>query len=205
MNIERIKEIAAAEMKDIAKHPYRERGSKYYHGQRVGKIIMFLCNTLSYKENVDVLKVSAWFHDICNTGARGRADHERKGADLTYELLSGYCTEEERRRIAYLISIHDSREADKLSTEARLLQDADMLDHFGIFEIWSCFLYSGREKRSMLDTAQWLKKESRQSYERNRRLLHFDISKKIFDEKQAYVSEFIKRMLMEADGNIIEY
>jgi len=201
VNLDLIRDIAISEMKCKSSHHFKETGNKYYHGQRVGEIINHLCNIIEYKDNTDILVVSAWFHDICN----GCENHEVLGADKTYNLLKGLCSGTELSSIRTLISVHDSRQNADLSIEAKILQDADLLDHFGVFEIWCTFQYALKEKISMAETAELMSVNYNEQFEQERNMLHFDISKKIYDEKRYYVRGFITRMQDESLGKIVNF
>ncbi len=201
MEFELIKDIAVAEMKHKSSRPHKEKGNKYYHGQRVGNLVKQLANTTGYDVNTDVLVISAWFHDICN----GEDNHEIAGATRTVELLKGCCDSHMLEDIYQLISVHDSRRNEKLSVEAKILQDADLLDHFGCFEIWSAFQYAQKEQLSMTEIARLMKDSYHKDFEAERTLLHFEISKQIYDEKRRYVLGFITRLEGESQGNIVGF
>lgn len=194
-----IKDICITEMRNSSSHPFKEKGNKYYHGQRVAKIIEQLCKIIKYGDNTDILTVSAWFHDICN----GSENHEVLGADKTCILLKEYCSEYELSSIRTLISTHDSRKKPELSIESQILQDADLLDHYGAFEVWSTFGYAFKENFSMTETAELMVRNYTEEFEQERNQLHFEISQKIYNEKRQYVVEFVNRMKEESLGKIV--
>lgn len=201
MEFELIKDIAVAEMKHKSSRPHKEKGNKYYHGQRVGNLLKQLASEIGYNSNTDVIVIAAWFHDICN----GEKNHEIAGATRTVELLKGFCAANELESIYQLISVHDSRVNENLSVEAKILQDADLLDHFGCFEIWSAFLYAQKEQLSMKEIARLMKDSYYRDFESERALLHFEISKQVYDEKRRYIWGFITRLEEESLGNIVEF
>lgn len=200
MEMEKIKEIAISEMKHKSSHPFKEPGNKYYHGQRVGQLVCNLCKALSYNGDTDVLVAAAWFHDICN----GTEQHEALGAEKTFSLLRNLCTEEEAAAVRDLIAVHDSRELAGLPMAAQILQDADLLDHFGTFEVWNTVQYALKEELSMTEAAGLMTDKYRDEREQHRNLLHFELSRKIYDEKREYVRQFASRMLLEGSGQVAE-
>ena len=197
MNLQKISEIAAREMKTKSSHPFKEPGNKYYHGQRTAEIIKQLCPIVGYTGNMEILIVSAWFHDICN----GEEHHENKGADKTCILLHDLCSESELKDIHRIISVHDSRKKTDLAMYEKIHQDSDLLDHFGTFEVWNYFQYALKEKMSMTEAAYLLLDDSKFSAEENK--IHFEISQKIYDERRNYVKSFAERMLKESNGVIL--
>lgn len=196
MDLQKISEIAAREMKTKASHPFKEPGNKYYHGQRTAEIIKQLCPKVDYTGNTEILIVSAWFHDICN----GEEHHENKGADKTCNLLQNLCSEAELKEIHRIISIHDSRRSADLQTDVKIHQDADLLDHFGTFEVWNYFQYALKEQMSMTEAAYLLLDDSKFSSSEN--VFHFEISEKVYQERRSYVKAFADRLLKESKGEI---
>lgn len=201
MNLNAIMDIAVTEMKYKSSHPFKELGNKFYHGQRVCETIKQLCGIIGYKNNIDTLMVAAWFHDICN----GSENHELHGADKTRELLDSLCSNDELSTIYKLISLHDSRDNDNLTIETKILQDADLLDHFGVFEIWSSLHYALKENLSICATTELMFNNYNADFQKHYCLLHYECSKKIYIEKRLYVRDFITRMKVEGIGNFIPY
>ena len=152
MDLKEIKQIAAQEMKNRASHKWKAAGNKYYHGLRTAKIAKELYRRLGFGALPDTLTAAAWLHDIRN----GKEEHERLGAEHVWEILQNCCTNEETEKIARLVLIHDSRDMQGLTDEEMVLQDADMLDHFGTFEIWEVFQYSGYHSIPLEETIKWM-------------------------------------------------
>ncbi|MCR5264400.1 MAG: HD domain-containing protein [Clostridiales bacterium] len=200
ISIEKIDRVAFSEIGATRSHPYKEPGNKYAHGIRVSRI----CRTLCQKTGVEftpVLDAAARLHDIRN----GRHDHARLGAEAVRGLLAGsdICSAAELDEICAIITIHDDREAEGLSPEVMIHQDADLLDHFATFTVWSYFQIAARDGMSFSDTARMMLDEYERSYDRYLNQLHYDISRRIYAEKRAYKKSFAERMLAESEGRII--
>lgn len=85
-----------------------------------------------------------------------------------------------------------------------LVQDADILDHLGSQEIWLKFMFSAYEDENVFDAINWWDSEEYKTYhDKVRKSLNYDISKKIFDEKEAFEKHFAERFLREANGEYI--
>lgn len=201
-NLERIRQIAVEQMKERKSHEWKERGNKFYHGERVARLALTLRDILFPGDDSqdDILTVAAWFHDIRN----GEKNHSQLGAELTRELLNGLCAPEELDTICGIIEIHDDRKCDRerVSTLAKLHQDADNLDHFGTFEIWSKFIYVISHDMNMSDAvASFLNGRCKKTgiY---RAELNFELSRRIFDEKTAFMYRFMDRLAAESSGEI---
>ena len=150
----------------------------------------------------DLLRAAAMFHDV----GKGIEPHARSGSVLVRDLLQGYATADEVEEMARLIAAHCDRHPneEKYDLWAKLLQDADLLDHFGTCDIWMCFnycAYNGQE--GIQKAADFLENEFPQHAKRYRELLNFEVSRRIFDEKLAFERSFTQRLLIEATGNYI--
>lgn len=202
MDLNAILDIAVSAMKYKTSRSFREVGDKFYHGQRVAESAKQLCQLLGYETDLDILTVAAWFHDICN----GEGNHELAGANKTIELLTGLCSEEELSAIWELIVYHDSRHKEDLKMEIQILQDADRIDHNGVFEIWEGFLYAKSQNMSLNEAAEHLLGVNRcREDEHEVNTVHFACSKKIYEEKMAFIRSFVARMQVEGAGKFMPF
>jgi uncharacterized protein len=202
MDLSLIKQIVQAEMCDKRSSPYNERGDKYTHGERVAILGVRLHQLIFPNENTydDVLTVAAWFHDVRN----GMDNHAMRGVERTRELLSGHCTAAELDEICGIIAVHDDRNAKGggYSNTIRLHQDADLLDHYGTFDIWRLVTYTAGHNETINDALRYLQNKWPDDMAKWRDELNFDLSKKIFDDKSIFVQSFIERFAVEVSGGI---
>ncbi len=201
MEVYKIKQLAF-ELMGNKYSPYsNEKGEKYYHGERVASLVIKLRKHIYPDDSShdDILLVSAWFHDIMN----GVENHNIEGANMTREVLSPYCAKGELDQICDIISVHDKRDFKRnYSKFVRLHQDADYLDHFGIFDVWRSFIHAIPHDQTILDIIEWMTKVRPTKNEKYRSELYFEISRKIFDEKMDFLNEFINRFKVECTGGI---
>lgn len=202
MDLEKIKLLAFELMGNKRSHEWKERGNKFYHGERVANLILMLRkyilpNDDSYDE---ILTVAAWFHDIMN----GCENHGEEGSKRVREVLAGYCSDNELNEICEIIRVHDKRGTNDsiFSDYIKLHQDADHLDHFGTFDVWMEFLYAIHHDKAIADVIDWFQNTRRYENKRYREELNFEISKKIFDEKNEFVNFFGDRLSVEGSGGI---
>lgn len=202
MDLVAIKQLAFDYMGNKSSHSWKEKGNKYYHGERVAKLIITLRQfVLPNNESHDeILTVAAWFHDIMN----GVENHAKEGARKTRDVLSKYCSEYEIDEICKIISVHDDRYSDRslFSDYIKLHQDADHLDHFGTFDVWTEFLHAIHHDRTIIDVIEWFQTTRRSQDKHYRNELNFEISRKIYDEKSEFVNSFGERFSVEGVGNI---
>jgi len=201
MNLLTIKQIVKSEMSQKRSSPYNEIGDKYAHGERTANLALWLRKRVLPAETAydSILTVSAWFHDICN----GTANHGELGAQRTRELLASHTTPDELEEICQIISVHDDRShGENYPCIIKIHQDADHLDHFGTLDIWRSVAYTTGNNRTMDDALGFFSNIRPAEAIRWRSELHFDISRRIYDDRAAYMQSFIDRLEVEGRGGI---
>lgn len=201
MNIERINKIAFKTMGKRKSHLQREKGFIYFHCERVAKISLNLRRSIfSDKELKDeIIYVGALFHDV----TKGIEPHNKTGAHMIRALLQEECTEQEINAISEIIELHNIRHKEEHAYHIKIVQDADILDHFGSLEIWLKFMYSAHTEESVFDAIQlWESEEHKKYLESSRNALNYDFSKELFDKKVEFETEFKKRFRLECHGAI---
>jgi uncharacterized protein len=210
MDLKIIKQIAFKQLGDKSSHSFKEKGNKYYHGERVAKLVMELRSHIFPDDNShdEILTVAAWFHDIMN----GMDDHAILGAVKTRELLKDFCSPSEMDKIYQIISVHDDRRADpkycnatlrivhELNNYIKLQQDADLLDHFGTYDVWTEVLYAVYRDETIADVIDWFQTIQPKLAAKHRVTLNFELSKRIFDEKNKFLKTFGERLSVEFSG-----
>ena len=193
MNLEQIAAIAERELKNRATHPWKDMGNKYYHGLRVAKIALELRRQIVPEDDSHdtLLTVAGWFHDLEN----GRENHAALGADRTRILLGGLCPPYLLDRICALIEVHDRRRVGSDDPVwLKLHQDADLVDHFGSYDIMVNCSYAMLHGQTARELAHYLRYERAREYVQERAELHFEETRRMFDEKAAYVAAFARRL-----------
>ena len=202
MDFETLDKIARKNMLSRRSHAERETGFIYYHGQRVARGVIELRKRLTDDaSHDDLLRCAAMFHDI----GKGLVNHSATGAALARLFLSDLLKPEELDEVCRLIAAHDLRDpkSDKWDVWAKLLQDADLLDHSGSLEIWLNFHYYAHTGEPIQESVRFYQEEYGRQVEKQRSEINFDQSRQIFDEKIAFVHAFIQRMEVEAVGNYV--
>ena len=138
MDFDRLTAIAEKNIKGRRSHRERELGFTYYHGQRVARGVIALRKRVTDDDSHDdLLRCAAMFHDV----GKGFTVHGAAGAEMTRYLLKDELSEAEMNEVCRLIYAHERRApgTDEWDLWAQLLQDADLLDHFGTMETWLNF------------------------------------------------------------------
>ena len=201
MDIKVLKEIAYKLLSNRKSHLEREKGFIYYHGIRVSKLSLKLRKVILSEDcsHDDIIIVASLFHDI----AKGIEPHGKYGAILMKDILKEYCSEYEINEIIEIIYSHNQRKKNNDYSEyIKIVQDADILDHFGAVEIWMNFQYYSHKDEPMQNSVEFYNKEFDAEVQKCRALLNYDVSHKIFDDKVSFVHSFFDRFAREAEGEI---
>ena len=190
MDIQRIEEIAQTEMIGI-RSDTREPGWILYHGQRTGKIAVFLAKKLNCEINRDVLYTAGLFHDI----GKGKGSHNEVGSHLTRHLLYGIVTSSELDKICDVILYHNQRKkSDSFSNNVKLVQDADLIDHVGLIDVWMALYWRGHHGESIHDHIAYYKgEECRKWRDYMRSHLNYDASLQIFEQRIQLEDDLLSR------------
>lgn len=201
MDFQKLDGIAFRLMGKRKSHLEREVGAAYFHGKRTGRGAVELRKRLFPEDDSmdDILLCAGMFHDMC----KGLEPHADNAAFLCRKVLQEEMTEAELDAVCRLIQQHDKRHpgTEVNTVWERLLQDADVMDHYGSQGIWmsnTYYAYCGQ--REMAALSEFYFKEWDPQCESDRKKLNFDLSRQIFDEKVAFEGNVIRRMIREAEG-----
>lgn len=194
--------VAQKLMKKRKAHPEREQGSIYDHGQRVARLVITLREAVAPGDGSmdDVLRLAAMFHDI----GKGIEPHAAFGAPIMRQAVKGLAEEEEAAEAARLIEAHCDRRPGEPVHDiwARLLQDADLLDHIGTYNIWMDIQYYAHTGGGVAAEAEFLRENAQPYAEHHRRQLNFEVSRRIYDDRIGFYLEYARRFQAEARGEV---
>lgn len=202
MDLESLRQLAFKHLRNRKTHDYREKGFIYYHGQRVAKLAVNLRKLIIPEDDSkdEIMIVASYFHDV----AKGIEPHFKYGAILVKDILKEYCTEYEIQEIAHIVGSHTLRSKENdFPYHVKIVQDADILDHYGTIEIWLNFHYYAHHDMPVEEAVRFYREKYDEQTGEVRELLNYDISKKIFDDKIAFNRDFIKRLALESQGDIV--
>lgn len=197
------KELIYEAMKSKKSHTWKEEGDKYYHGERVASIAIKLRKYL-FPDNDrydDMLEVAAWYHDIHN----GEERHNQRGAETAKKMLTGIIPDYDLDIVQSIIYVHDSRKpkADPgYPFYVKLHQDADLLDHYGCFDIWTEMLHAASMGVSVHYMIDYLNFARVAICEAEIDHFNYDVSKEIFKEKTEFLKKFGDRFMQECTTGI---
>ncbi len=178
-------------------------GYRLAHGYRVGAIAEWIAHELG--ESDELLFVAGILHDIGKDKAGHPEDdgimHGPRGAEIIRKQFIHFMSINELQRVATMVENHNARPKSKWfidkekpqhSTEVLILQDADLLDHFGEEGInitlnWGRFFKKTREQ--ILKEWKYGERVARM-HEEVRRSLNFDVSVREFDRRLKIMQDY---------------
>lgn len=188
---------------DIVSHERREPGWAYRHGLRTANLALWLRERLFPGEERmdDLLYAAGLFHDCAKDDVE---DHAAAGALRAAAYMEGIAEARDIPVVVRAIHMHNKRNEPSTDLE-KILQDADIIDHFGTIEVWLNVSYSvlggeGPERSLDFYDNYWdgMVKELRE-------MLNFDLSKAIFDDRIRFNNEFVTRLRVESEGGVANY
>ncbi len=200
MNVEEIRELARRLMIDRKGHLERETGYIYYHGVRTAEICMKLLDRMNLDCSIDreMLYAGALLHDV----AKGVEPHAENGAAIVRQSLAGKLPAESIESLAELVRMHNKR-GQSTRIDQMLIQDADLLDHFGSQNVWLGFLFSASCDEPGEKALEYFRSDKNLRFvEWCRGILNFDASREVLEGKLAFEKLFFDRFERELHGEL---
>ena len=202
MDFDRLNAVAEKLMKHRKAHREREAGSIYDHGQRVMKLVIALRKEVVPEDDSmdDILRLAGMFHDI----GKGIEPHAAFGAPIMLQAVKAIAADKEAQEAARLIAAHCDRRPDEPVHDVweKLIQDADLLDHIGTYNIWMDIQYFAHREMGVNEAAAFLKEKAENDTAFHRTQLNFEVSKRIYDDRIGFYLEYARRFLVESQGEI---
>lgn len=212
MNKTAMLEWARSEMENACDAPM-ERGYRYRHGIRVASLALQLADVVAPGIDRDVLEVAAVLHDIGKSDGRGNEGHGNRGAAMVREYAAQWFSGDEIERVCRLIELHYARAGSRWyrgksrpawEKDVMLLQDADLLDHFGCNSVWLYFCRARNKKQDPKACIEeyWQPSHDPEWREEARRSLNFDVSRRELELRLQRSDCFFRRFAEEQDGRL---
>ncbi len=200
MERSQIDRIARETLMNERSHKEREVGWAYRHGDRTAVLALWL-RELLFPERVewdDALYAAAKLHDCAKTS---KTDHGKAGAARAGKLLRGVVEAELLPVIQSAILKHNKRGGPSTEME-QLLQDADILDHFGSIEVWLNVSYSVLSGSGPEMSLEFYRTELDKMVEELLPQFNFEPARRVFLERVQYSRQFGERLAVEAAGGV---
>lgn len=188
-----------------------EPGYRYHHGLRVAALAVELAGRLRSSVDLELLYVAGVVHDVGKSGYQGEDPHGPRGAEIVRTEAAAWFTAGELDQVCQMVERHYARpnsrwyagrEKPAWTEEVLLVQDADVLDHFGCNHVWQAFFWAKHLRQSPQETLAyyWRNPKEQDWREEARRSLNFDASRSELDRRLARSDAFCREFAMEQAG-----
>lgn len=201
MQRQRAIELARDAMVNRRTMAERETGYIFHHGLRVSKLSLSLADAVDEQVDVsrEVLEIGALLHDV----GKGRPSHHEAGASLVPAILEDVCDPEEIEQVAGLVRMHNRRDRRRCSVAQRVVQDADMLDHFGAQNVWLAFHWNAAHDDPPEEWVTYYLGEQNRTYtDAARAALNFSASIDAFERRLTVEQRFLDDFRRELRGDL---
>ncbi len=204
MNADAIRKRTAEIMSGIVEIPY-EPGYRLHHGERSERLCMQIADAEKLAVDREILAMGALMHDIGKSGCGKGESHAVRGARMVKEMFADLMSPEELAKVAGIVEHHFERpngkwyagkEKPSWNNEILIVQDADVLDHFGIPGIWLSMHWAAYRKLSpALARHEWFDSERMVAWRNESvRSINFEASRRLLDLRIAEMDDFFRRL-----------
>lgn len=179
-----------------------EPGYRFFHGMRVASIAVELNEKLNLHEDERVLKIGGLLHDVAKSvDPEDNANHGPAGAEIVAREFARFVDADALARVCDIVRNHYRRPKSKwfagaekptFSNDVLLIQDADILDHFGTEGIRVKLYWAKHRGLSPKETAEfWFTSDfATQTRTEARASLNFAESVAMFDARIDIMNAF---------------
>ncbi len=158
-------------------------GGKNYRYQHLETTHKHACK---FEERLDVevdkkvLEIAALYHDIGRVKDiedgemdpfEGNEGHAEDGARIVGGYISDFVTEEQLEKIEEIIGNHHSEAS---TTEGKIVQDADKVSNYGVFNLWRQIHYASQHEHSLDESLNYFWDEAVSQFENHIEEMHFE-------------------------------
>lgn len=163
----------------------------YPHVERVRRLALSIASNYPGVD-MEVVEVAALLHDIGRNAPPTEGDHAARSARVAKVLLEALGLPAGKvELVVEAISTHSySRGKEPVSTEAKILSDADKLDALGAVGIARVLMYSGALGRSLEDSIAHFKSKILRLPE----LMKTEVGREEAERRARIVREFVKAL-----------
>lgn len=191
----------------------REPGYRFYHGHRVARLALRLWEEEGRTQaeareplgvpREEAIWVGALLHDVGKEGAgpdRG-GDHAERGLLFVRHHLGAWYPEPALQLIGQIVYRHNKRGDPSDPPEVVVVQDADLLDHFGLMGLWLDAYWMAAEGRTLYDLLRYRRSEEARSWrEYAQQHVRLAAARRELALRLAREEEALRALLREGEG-----
>ena len=193
-----------------------ELGYRLHHGERVGAIAASLAERVCPgAAPSELYRIAGVVHDVGKAGYRGPVPHGPRGAQILRAEAAQWFEPEELDFVCLMVENHyarplsrwyEGKEKPVWPAPVLVIQDADLLDHFGTNYFWITFHHAiAKGEGPDRFFASYTEPGTRRGLgwvQDSRRSLNFEESRRELDRRQSLAEAFYKEMAMDLEGKL---
>lgn len=161
---------------------------RYQHLETTHKHVCKFEERLDVEVDKKVLEIAALFHDIGRVKDiedgemdpfEGNEGHAEYGAEIVGEYISDFVSEQQLEKIKLVIENHHSEAS---TIEGKIVQDADKVSNFGVFNLWRQIHYSAQHDRTLEESLRYFWNTAVDEFENHIEEMHFEKTEKLAKE-----------------------
>lgn len=199
----------------------REPGYRFHHGHRVARLALALWETPEVRRArqaaaappavdgvplEELVWAGALLHDVAkrDVGDDRGGDHAAAGRELVHRRLAGVYGPEACRLVGEIVFRHNKRDGPDDPVWVRVVQDADLLDHFGIMDLWLGAYYHAACGQGLTEFLAYAEGERARSWwEYARRHVRFETARRELERRMATGGAALAQLRREARGQLL--
>lgn len=160
---------------------FYEKNFLYRHLVNVFENAKMILGKIDREIDKKLVLSAALLHDI---GSIKEGDHTEEVKPVIENLFGDIFSEKEIEKIEEIIQSHMDKEEEPDSLEAKIVQDADQLDHIGRWAVVRSFMYGLFENRDVEDTIDYLHKNEKYVKEKIlKKQINLEVSEEVVRKK----------------------
>lgn len=129
-------------------------------------------------------------------------DHAARAREYAASRLPAFFDAAMVEGVAEAVFLHNKRDL-PAAPEARVVQDADLMDHFGVQEVWLAAYVSGARAQTLEECLAYLTGERNRAWRRYAlEHVHFPSARRALVERLRCADAIIRCLRAEADGRL---
>ena len=179
---------------------------RFQHLETTHRLVCKLGDKLDVGVDRKVLEISALYHDIgriqdIEDGEmdpfEGHEGHAERGAEVVEDYISELVSEQQLEKIREVIRNHHSEAS---TVEGEIVQDADKVSNFGVFNLWRQIHYASQHGRTLKESLDYFWSTAVNDFEEHIEEMHFEETEQLAKKRLEKHKEAITEMEREINA-----
>ena len=179
---------------------------RFQHLETTHRLVCKLEDRLDVEVDRKVLEISALYHDIgriqdIEDGEmdpfEGHEGHAERGAEIVEDYISELVSEKQLEKIREVLGNHHYEAS---TIEGEIVQDADKVSNFGVFNLWRQIHYASQHGRTLKESLDYFWSTAVNDFEEHIEEMHFEETEQLAKKRLEKHKEAITEMEREINA-----